>query len=102
MTSLASDLAVALDPARFAEACGIVPDGWQADVLRSTAPRMLLNASRQSGKSTVVAVLATHTALYQPGALVLLLSPTLRQSGELFRKCLAVYHAAGRPVAPEA
>jgi hypothetical protein len=47
---------------------------------------MLLNASRQSGKSTTVAMLNVHTALYQPGSLCLMLSPTLRQSGELFRK----------------
>jgi hypothetical protein len=39
-----------------------------------------------------------HTALYEPGSLVLLLSPTLRQSGELFKKCIGVYQALGRPV----
>jgi hypothetical protein len=47
---------------------------------------MLLNASRQSGKSTIVALLNIHTALHQPESLCLMLSPTLRQSGELFRK----------------
>ena len=31
---------------------------------------------------------------------MLLLSPTQRQSGELFRKCLDFYRAAGRPVEP--
>jgi hypothetical protein len=39
--------------------------------------------------------------VYQPGSLVLLLSPTLRQSGELFKKCLGVYRALGKPVAAE-
>src|SRR5262249_19499108 len=78
------------------------PDPWQRDVLRSTAPRMLLNCSRQSGKSTVTAILATHTVLYEPGALVLLLSPALRQSQELFRKCLDTYRALDRPVPAEA
>src|SRR5262249_13570270 len=35
----------------------------------------------------------------QPGALVLLLSPSLRQSGELFRdKVMRLYMALGRPV----
>jgi hypothetical protein len=39
-------------------------------------------------------------ALLEPPALVLLLSPTLRQSGELFRdKVLRLYNALGRPVA---
>jgi hypothetical protein len=57
-------------------------------------------ASRQSGKSTVAAALALREALLNPPALVLLLSPTLRQSGELFRaKVLLLYNALGRPVA---
>jgi len=98
VADLAHDLAIALDAARFARAAGITPDAWQAMVLRSPSPRMLLNCSRQSGKSTITGVLAVHTALYEPGALVLLLSPSLRQSGELFRKCLDCYRAAGRPV----
>lgn len=91
----------ALDPAALARAAGLEPDGWQMDALYTTAPRLLFNCSRQSGKSTVSAVLAVHTALTEPGSLVLLLSPTLRQSGELFKKCLQVYRAAGRPVAAE-
>lgn len=96
--ALAGDLALALDPVLLARRAGIEPDPWQASVLRSPSRRSLLNCCRQSGKSTTVAVLAAHTAIYQPGALVLLVSPTLRQSGELFRKALGVYRAAGRPV----
>jgi hypothetical protein len=34
-----------------------------------------------------------------PASLVLLLSPSTRQSGELFRKVLALFHQLGRPVA---
>lgn len=97
-SAMAGDLAAALDPVRLALRAGIEPDGWQADVLRSTAPRILLNCCRQSGKSTTTALLGVHTALYAPGALVLLLSPTLRQSGELFRKCRSLYGALGRPI----
>jgi hypothetical protein len=101
IAELRTDLACSLDPVRLAVQAGLVPDPWQADVLRSTTPRVLLLASRQSGKSTVTAILAVHSALYEPGSLVLLLSPTLRQSGELFKKCAAVYSAIGRPVPPE-
>lgn len=99
----ARDLALALDRAAFARAAGLDPDPWQEDALRSSAPRQLYNASRQSGKSTIAAALAVHTALYEPASLVLLLSPTLRQSGELFKKCLSVYRTAGseRTVPPE-
>jgi Terminase large subunit, T4likevirus-type, N-terminal len=96
------DLATALDPVRLATAAGIAPDPWQAAVLRSGARRLLLNCARQAGKSTTTALLAVHEAVYLPGALVLLLSPTQRQSQELFRKCLAVYRALGRPVPAEA
>lgn len=96
--ALAGDLALALDPVLLARRAGIEPDGWQARLLRSPSRRLLLNACRQSGKSTTVGVVAVHAALFQPGALVLLVSPTLRQSGELFKKALAVYRAAGRPV----
>lgn len=54
--------------------------------------------SRQAGKSTTAAALALKAALLHPPALVLLLSPTLRQSGELFRdKVLRLYNALGRP-----
>jgi hypothetical protein len=95
---ICGDAALALDPVRFSMAAGVEPDPWQARLLRSTEPRILVNCSRQSGKSTIAATLALHGALYVPGSLALLLSPTQRQSGELFRKCLAVYRALGRPV----
>src|SRR5262249_55613339 len=68
---------------------------------RPPPPRTLALCSRQSGKSTAAAALALHQALTRPGSLVLLLSPTLRQSGELFRdKLLRLYRALGRPVPP--
>ena len=102
VAQLASDLACALDPAALAAKIGMPPDPWEADFLRSADPRVLLNCSRQSGKSTVTALLGVHTALYEPGALVLLLSPSLRQSQELFRKALDTYRALANPVPVEA
>jgi hypothetical protein len=59
---------------------------------------MILLAARQAGKSSVSAALAVKAALLEPGSPVLLLSPSLRQSGELFRKVLDLYGALGRPV----
>ena len=83
----ASDLALALDRVVFArEGVGFEPDPWQAGVLRSSGKRLLMNCCRQSGKSTTAAILALHEAVYRPGSLVLLISPSLRQSSELFRK----------------
>lgn len=81
---------------------GAAPDPWQASVLDSDDSRVLLNCSRQAGKSSVSAVLAIHGALTEPGTLQLLLSPALRQSQELFAKCMEAYTAAGRPVPPAA
>jgi Terminase large subunit, T4likevirus-type, N-terminal len=91
--TMARDLARALDPALVAADCGLVLDDWQAALLRSTAPRVLMNCARQTGKSTVSALISLATAVLQPGALVLLVSPSQRQSGELFRKVLRFLHA---------
>jgi hypothetical protein len=101
MVSLAEDLKLALDRAVFARALGLEPDGWQEELLRSTSDRVLLNCSRQSGKSTMTAVIALHRALYFPGSLVLCLAPALRQSQELFGKVLGFYRDLGRPVSPQ-
>ncbi len=86
MPALAEDLACSLDPVRLAHRMGIAPDSWQERVLRSPSKQVILNCSRQVGKSTVTGILAGHTALYEPDAPVLLLSPTERQSLELLRK----------------
>src|SRR5580704_5353823 len=84
---LARDLAMALDPVLFAiHALGFRPDPSQAKVLRWTRQRLLLNCTRQWGKSTTASILALHQALYYPNSLILLVSPSLRQSLELFRK----------------
>ncbi len=85
----------------LAEGVGMTPDTWQASVLRSNHPRILLNASRQTGKSVTCATKAVHVAVYEPGSLILLLSPSLRQSSELFKKVFAVYKSFGRPVPSE-
>jgi hypothetical protein len=61
-SALAHDLAMALDPAVLMQTGGLPPDPWQAALLRSAAPRLLLLCCRQSGKSTTTASLALHTA----------------------------------------
>jgi hypothetical protein len=80
---------------------GIKPDQWQADLLRSDARQMILLCSRQSGKSTISSVLGLHTALYTPESLVLLLSPSLRQSQELFRKLKDCYNSVACDALPK-
>ena len=95
---LATDLALALDPVLFAERAGLDPDPWQRAVLRSQDRQTILLCSRQAGKSTVSAVLAVHEAVYRDAALVLVLSPSLRQSQELYRKIRDTYRALGPDV----
>lgn len=88
---LATDLSRALDPVLFANDCGLTLDPWQADLIREQPMRSLLLCARQSGKSTVTALLALWTAIYEAPALVLLLSPSQRQSGELFRTVIGFH-----------
>ena len=75
--NLLQTLASLFDPSHILRARGLMPDRWQHEILMSTERQILLNCSRQSGKSTAVAALALHTALSRPGNLVLLLSPSL-------------------------
>jgi hypothetical protein len=80
-------------------AVGMAPDPWQAEALDCDSKRILICAARQSGKSQVVGARVLADALERPGSFVLIVSPTLRQSGELFReKVLTMYRAAGSPL----
>jgi hypothetical protein len=98
----AFSLALSLDPSLILRAQGLAPDPWQREFLLCADRQVLLNCCRQSGKSTATAARALHTALFLPRSLVLLLSPTQRQSAELFRKVRDAYDALGRPVPPVA
>jgi hypothetical protein len=84
-------------PVALMRRLGLEPDPWQVEVLESDHPRKLLNCSRQSGKSTTVAVLALSNALWVPFTQVVLLSRSHRQSRELFRKVVGFYHDLGDP-----
>jgi hypothetical protein len=75
-----------LDPSWIFWDAGHIPDPWQRKVLLSTAARQLFLCSRQVGKSTTAAAIALHHAIYTLDALILLFSPSLRQSRELFRR----------------
>ena len=82
-----AELRYALSPSRFAkELLGFKPDPWQEQLLESTNSQILLNCSRQSGKSTTTATKALHKGLFFDNSLTLLISPSLRQSAELFKK----------------
>jgi hypothetical protein len=88
------------DPVEFALSVGLNPDAWQRDVLRSGARQLILNCSRQSGKSTLAALLALHTALTKPASLSLILGPSERQAKETFGKAAAMYRTLGKTINP--
>ncbi len=89
------------DAVLMAQRAGICPDDWQSDLLRSDAKQLVLNCSRQSGKSTVSAILGVHQAIHTLDSLILLLSPSLRQSQELFRKVKDILVALQSPYTPQ-
>jgi hypothetical protein len=92
---------VPTDRLEFVHSLGIVPDPWQAKLLGSEAPRVLLNCCRQSGKSTMASILALHKALSRPGSLILILAPAERQAKELFSKVAQAYRALGHIIPAE-
>lgn len=87
LSVLSADLAHALDPVAFArDRLGFHPDPAQQRLLTVRSPQVILNCRRQWGKSTVTAARAVFTAWHEPGSLLLILSPSLRQSNEIFQK----------------
>jgi hypothetical protein len=65
---------------------GFIADEKQQQVLDTTSLRGILNCTRQWGKTTICAIKALHYALFHPNSLVIVASPSLRQSGEFLRK----------------
>lgn len=90
-----------VDPVAFARrvrlpsGARLEPDPWQRELLTSSAPETVVCAARQVGKSTAVAVLALHEAIFRPPALVLVLAGVLRQSAELYLKVRQTFESLG-------
>ncbi len=89
----------AFDATSVLRHAGMDADEWQAELLLGEDRRVLLNCSRQSGKSTAVAAAAVHLAIFQPGSLAVLVSASLKQAGELLRTVLRLYRV--QPDAPK-
>jgi hypothetical protein len=99
--NLISDFSRALDPTLIAADVGIEQlDAWQAKLIDEPPKRLLCCCGRQVGKSTAAAVCALNAVIYQAPATVVLISPSLRQSVELFRTFHTMYQRlAGRQAA---
>ena len=81
--------AQALDPVQFARrSLGLKPDELQSRALRSDNKRIMFNCCRQWGKSTIASVKVLHRAVFRPNQMILVISRSMRQSGELFRKII--------------
>ena len=65
---------------------GFDADAVQTRVLNSSSKRVILNCSRQWGKSTLTAAKAVYQASTNAGSLTLVVSTGARQSGEFVRK----------------
>lgn len=88
-----------VDPTKVLLEAGYEADDWQQEVLGCVGYDVLLNASRQCGKTFVTSAKAILTAVLEGPALVLILSRSLRQAGELFRaKLVPLYERLKRPV----
>lgn len=81
------DLLFQMDALRFArEKLGFEPDAKQATVMGGEIRRGILNCTRQWGKSTVASAMAVHRAWSQAESLIIVVSPSARQTGEFLRK----------------
>lgn len=76
------------NPLAFCAVVGFTPDAWQRDLLTTTSTRVLVNCSRQTGKSMTCSLAALFRSITRPNHLTLCISPSDRQSGELFKKVL--------------
>lgn len=100
MPDLGTDLAAALDPVTFARGFAFDAEPWQGSLLRSVAPRALVTCARQVGKSTTVGYRALHRTVFSPGSLVLIVSPTQRQSDEQLLRVQTLYRGMGEQPRP--
>ena len=98
-----SNIALALDPCLVMSRAGLTPDPWQSELIRDEENWWLLLCTRQGGKTQAISALALSTALNRKGALVLILTPSERQSREVLR-CVSQYYLAlyGLPLRSDA
>ncbi|AEI94248.1 terminase large subunit domain-containing protein [Roseobacter litoralis] len=73
------------------------PDPWQRSLMNSTSDVIMVLASRRSGKSTTVGVMAGQE-LAKPDHQVIILSPTLAQSQLLFAKIAFTWEKMALPI----
>lgn len=89
----------ALSPAEFArERLGLKLDARQAALLDGMGNRVVLNCTRQWGKSTVAAAMAVHRAVTRKDSLILVVGPVKRPAVEFLAKARGFVAQLGLPV----
>ena len=63
-----------------------IPFDYQEELLQTKAKRIAAVWGRQTGKSSTIAVKTVHFAVMNPGVIVLIVSPGIRQSMLMFSK----------------
>lgn len=96
MNELANDLVAALDPVVFGKRLAFDAEPWQERLLRSVERRVLVLCARQVGKTQTTSMKALHVAMFEPGSLALIISPSQRQSDEMLLRVKALYRGLGR------
>jgi hypothetical protein len=85
-----------LDIAYFALVrCRFRCDERQRELLSRESRQVVLNCSRQSGKSTLVALKILHRVFWTPNATVVVTAPVLQQTAELLHKVREFGRVAG-------
>jgi terminase large subunit-like protein len=88
-----------LDPALILQDAGLTPDPWQADLMRCPDCWTMICATGRCGKTTVAAALILRKMLLEPKQTVLVLSPSEKQSRELYQEhVLEIWRAIGSPL----
>ncbi|MEO8595977.1 MAG: terminase family protein [Candidatus Solibacter sp.] len=77
---------------------GFDPDPVQERLLTTKKRRVVLNCTRQWGKSTVTAAKAVYQATHEAESLTIVVSPSARQTGEFLRKASKFVRRLGAPV----
>jgi hypothetical protein len=91
MTVTAGRLLDSIDPCVVFRRNGLTPDPWQTELLRAMPRMSLVCWGRQVGKTTCLAALALHRALYRPGSRVLLASFNHDKAKEMLGKAADLY-----------
>lgn len=93
----------AFNAALFAQVLlGITSDPLQTRVLMSGARQVVLNCSRQWGKSTLAAIKLIHVALTRSNSTSLIVSENVTHTTEMFQKLDRFFDVLGLPVRGEA